>query len=197
MSILIENCDEKKNSLISENGNNPGEECNNTDDVSGSERSLPRDSSIPDFNLIEKKTCINRRLWKLTGFSEYESLNFSENSDHDNASLVSYKWFIMSSLLFKVSNYQLNLFQGVGLACPRLREPRECEQREPGVRPAGQHGVGQRVHGQREHRGGDREPRQHPDLAADAGQGPCVGHFRRQLRGHVQEVLHGPGPEQR
>ena len=95
MSKLIENCDER-NSLISENGNNPGEECNNTDDVSGSERSLPRDSSIPDFNLIEKKTCINRRLWKLTGFSEYESLNFSENSDHDNASLVSYKWFIMS-----------------------------------------------------------------------------------------------------
>ena len=98
MSKLIENCDDR-NSPISENGNNPGEQCNNSDG-SGSERNLTRDSSIPDFNLIEKKTCINRRLWKLTGFSEYESLNFSENSDHDNASLVSYKWFIMSSLLF-------------------------------------------------------------------------------------------------
>ena len=91
MSKLIENCDDR-NSQNSEIGNNPGEECNTTD----TERSLPRDSSIPDFNLIEKKTCINRRLWKLTGFSEYESLNFSENSDHDNASLVSYKWFIIS-----------------------------------------------------------------------------------------------------
>ena len=87
MSKLIENCDDR-NSPISENGNNPGEQCNNSDG-SGSERNLTRDSSIPDFNLIEKKTCINRRLWKLTGFSEYESLNFSENSDHDNASLVS------------------------------------------------------------------------------------------------------------
>ena len=84
MSKLIENCGES----LSDIGNNPGEKCNNTDE-SVSERSLPRDSSIPDFNLIEKKTCINRRLWKLTGFSEYESLNFSENSDHDNVSLVS------------------------------------------------------------------------------------------------------------
>ena len=84
MSKLIENCGES----LSDIGNNPGEKCNNTDE-SVSERSLPRDSSIPDFNLIEKKTYINKRLWKLTGFSKYESLNFSDNSDHDNVSLVS------------------------------------------------------------------------------------------------------------
>ena len=87
------------------------------------------------------------------------------------------------------------IIPGVGFSCPRIRESGECEWSEQGVRAAGQHGVGQRVRGQREHR--DREPRQHAVLAPDPGQEPGVGDVRQQLRQHLQEVLHGPGAQQR
>ena len=56
---------------------------------SDGEPRLKKESSVPDFKLIERKTGINRRLWKLTGFSDKESLNLSEFSDADNASMVS------------------------------------------------------------------------------------------------------------
>ena len=56
---------------------------------SDGEPRLKKESSVPDFKLIERKTGINRRLWKLTGFSDKESLNLSEISDADNASMVS------------------------------------------------------------------------------------------------------------
>ena len=75
MSKLIENCDETDIT-----GEERQEET--TSLSSRSEESLVRDSSIPDFSLIQSKSCINRRLWKLTGFSEYESSNLSEASEH-------------------------------------------------------------------------------------------------------------------
>ena len=60
-----------------------GEEYRDSDD----EPRLKKENSVPDFKLIERKTGINRRLWKLTGFSDRESVNMSEYSDGDNASL--------------------------------------------------------------------------------------------------------------
>ena len=99
MSRLIDNCDagagDEAEDVNGDGGdeNDPGDVCSSSNNVtSGTEagdRSLARDSSVPDFSLIQRQTCVNRRLWKLTGFSEHESLNFSETSDHDNASLVS------------------------------------------------------------------------------------------------------------
>lgn len=83
MNKLIENCDD--NYDLNEEVQN-AELSSNVSQASGP--SLSRESSIPDFNLIQRKTGINRKLWKLTGFSEYESLNFSETSDQDNASMV-------------------------------------------------------------------------------------------------------------
>ena len=62
-----------------------GEEYRDSD----GEPRLKKESSVPDFKLIERKTGINRRLWKLTGFSDKESVNLSEFSDADNASMVS------------------------------------------------------------------------------------------------------------
>ena len=96
MSRLIDNC-EAGAGVEAEEGdgggaNDPGDVCSSNNVTSSTEagdRSLARDSSVPDFSLIQRQTCVNRRLWKLTGFSEHESLNFSETSDHDNASLVS------------------------------------------------------------------------------------------------------------
>lgn len=82
MNKLIENCDD--NYDLNEEVQN-AELSSNVSQASGP--SLSRESSIPDFNLIQRKTGINRKLWKLTGFSEYESLNFSETSDQDNASM--------------------------------------------------------------------------------------------------------------
>ena len=75
MNKLIENCDD--NYDLNEEVQN-AELSSNVSQASGP--SLSRESSIPDFNLIQRKTGINRKLWKLTGFSEYESLNFSETS---------------------------------------------------------------------------------------------------------------------
>ena len=80
-----------------DNTNKSVEITGNTDtDITGEEYRdsdgeprLKKESSVPDFKLIERKTGINRRLWKLTGFSDKESLNLSEVSDVDNASLVS------------------------------------------------------------------------------------------------------------
>ena len=83
MNKLIENCDD--NYDLNEEVQN-AELSSNVSQASGP--SLSRESSIPDFNLIQRKTGINRKLWKLTGFSEYESINFSETSDQDNASMV-------------------------------------------------------------------------------------------------------------
>ena len=83
MNKVIENCDD--NYDLNEEVQN-AELSSNVSQASGP--SLSRESSIPDFNLIQRKTGINRKLWKLTGFSEYESLNFSETSDQDNASMV-------------------------------------------------------------------------------------------------------------
>ena len=83
MNKLIENCDD--NYDLNEEVQN-AELSSYVSQASGP--SLSRESSIPDFNLIQRKTGINRKLWKLTGFSEYESLNFSETSDQDNASMV-------------------------------------------------------------------------------------------------------------
>jgi len=82
MNKLIENCDD--NYDLNEEVQN-AELSSNVSQVSGP--CLSRESSIPDFNLIQRKTGINRKLWKLTGFSEYESLNFSESSDHENVSM--------------------------------------------------------------------------------------------------------------
>ena len=97
MSRLIDNCEagagDEAEDVNGDGANDPGDVCSSSNNVtSGTEagdRSLARDSSVPDFSLIQRQTCVNRRLWKLTGFSEHESLNFSETSDHDNASLVS------------------------------------------------------------------------------------------------------------
>ena len=80
-----------------DNTNKSVEITGNTDtDITGEEYRdsdgeprLKKESSVPDFKLIERKTGINRRLWKLTGFSDKESVNLSEFSDADNASMVS------------------------------------------------------------------------------------------------------------
>lgn len=46
---------------------------------------LKRESSIPDFRTLQKKARSNKRLWKLTGFSDADgSMDLSE---HENASL--------------------------------------------------------------------------------------------------------------
>ena len=81
MSKLIENC-EASNNNEDDAVDNTGDNNNDVKDE------LVRDTSVPDFNLIQKKTCITRRLWKLTGFSEHESVNFSETSDAENGSMV-------------------------------------------------------------------------------------------------------------
>ena len=86
-------CDKNNTSKpveITENAGNTdtdttGEEYRDSDGEPG----LKKESSVPDFKLIERKTGINRRLWKLTGFSDKESVNLSEFSDADNASMVS------------------------------------------------------------------------------------------------------------
>ena len=82
---------------VCDNTNKSVEITGNTDtDITGEEYRdsdgeprLKKESSVPDFKLIERKTGINRRLWKLTGFSDKESVNLSEFSDADNASMVS------------------------------------------------------------------------------------------------------------
>ena len=76
ISKLMDNSDEI-------NSDTTGEEYKDSDD----EPRLKKENSVPDFKLIEKKTGINRRLWKLTGFSDRESVNMSEFSDADNASM--------------------------------------------------------------------------------------------------------------
>ena len=87
MSKMIDNCDDVTDDKDNSERVDPGEECNSSIKDS-SDKNISRENSIPDFKLIQRKTCINRRLWKLTGFSEHESLNFSETSDNDNASMV-------------------------------------------------------------------------------------------------------------
>ena len=111
-----------------------GEEFRDSD----GEPRLKKESSVPDFKLIERKTGINRRLWKLTGFSDKESLNLSEFSDADNASMVSFYNFQNISCLTTES------ISGVGEPGPRLGQSQppvaqcECE-------GGGGTGVGQRV----------------------------------------------------
>jgi len=86
MNKMIDNCDDVTDDKDHKERVDPGEECNSSIKDS-SDRNISRENSIPDFKLIQRKTCINRRLWKLTGFSEHESLNFSETSDNDNVSM--------------------------------------------------------------------------------------------------------------
>ena len=193
MSRLIDNCDagagDEAEDVNGDGGaNDPGDVCSSSNNVtSGTEagdRSLARDSSVPDFSLIQRQTCVNRRLWKLTGFSEHESLNFSETSDHDNASLVS-----RDTEYISWNRVECCHVAGVGLPCaPAVGQP---GQQQPGaaLRAAGLHGVGQRVRGQRRRRRGGRG-RGRGVLAAGAGPGSAAAVQQVPLAAIIHRVRH-------